>query len=187
MRKLRTFLIPLSGRNHCVHRSPVAWIEWAVGAWPCHVEDAAPPVAHVVCLDLHVRQHVAILCQDLLLENVPRRTQLREFLVHFPEDVHLLQRFACPNEREGVAHAEGQDHILALHQHRRSQPHELRLPRVGGVACEGVVGQGHGGLAVHHLAEGVEVGVHEGILVLPGLLGDGLVGPTYTLEHPISF
>ena len=59
---------------------------------------------------------------------------------------------------------------------RRSQPHELRLPTVGGVAGEGVVGQGHGGLAVHHVPQGVEVGVLEGVLVLPGLLNGGLLG-----------
>ena len=36
--------------------------------------------------------------------------------------------------------------------------------------------EGHGGLAVRHVAEGVEVGLLEGVLVLPSLLGGGLVG-----------
>ena len=50
------------------------------------------------------------------------------------------------------------------------------LPTVRGGAGEGVVGEGHGGLAVHQFAEGVQVGVLEGVPVLPGLLGGGLVG-----------
>ena len=45
------------------------------------------------------------------------------------------------------------------------------------MAGEGVVGHaGHGGLAVHHVVEGVEVGLLEGVLVLSALLGGGRVG-----------
>ena len=39
---------------------------------------------------------------------------------------------------------------------------------------EGVVGEGHGGLPVHHGAEGVEVGVLEGYLSFPAFLVEGL-------------
>ena len=75
-----------------------------------------------------------------------------------------------------MAPGDSQDRVLALHQHRRTQPHKLRLPMVGGVACEGVVEEGHGGLTVNHFAEGVEVAMLDGVLVLPGLLPGGLVG-----------
>ena len=47
--------------------------------------------------------------------------------------------------------------VLAFHEHRGSHPHKFRLRTVGGVAYEGVVGEGHGGLAVHHVAEGDEM------------------------------
>ena len=48
-----------------------AWIGWPVWAWPCQVEDAAPPLTHVVRLDLHVRQHVGIYARNSSLNTCP--------------------------------------------------------------------------------------------------------------------
>ena len=72
---------------------------------------------HSVRLNLHVRQHFAILCQKLLLEHVARVTPLRQVLIHLPEGVNVLHQFAFPNERQGVSHGDGQDRVLALHEH----------------------------------------------------------------------
>ena len=136
-------------------------------------------MAHSFRLGIPVRQHLAILRHELLLVHVPRPTQLRDVLIQFPEDLNLLHRFACPNKRQGAAHRDGQDRALVLHDHRCTQPREPRLPTIGGVACEGVVGGHMAGLPSTTLRTPSRWGCLKGYLSLPPFCAEmgGMRGP----------